>query len=55
MNFKKNNQDMIAQMVRDFAEKNIRPNVVEWDKNEHFPVDVMKQMGELGSIRYFYT
>ena len=54
MNFKKNeNQDMIAQMVRDFAEKNIRPNVVEWDKNEHFPVDVMKQMGELGLLGIF--
>ncbi len=54
MNFKRNeNQDMIAQMVRDFAEKNIRPNVVEWDKNEHFPVDVMKQMGELGLLGIF--
>ena len=54
MNFKKNeNQDMIAQMVRDFAEKNIRPNVFEWDKNEHFPVDVMKQMGELGLLGIF--
>tara|TARA_Y100000385_G_scaffold178048_1_gene184067 strand:- start:16 stop:1155 length:1140 start_codon:yes stop_codon:yes gene_type:complete len=54
MNFKRNeNQDMIAQMVRDFAEKNIRPNIVEWDKNEHFPVDVMKQMGELGLLGIF--
>ena len=32
MNFNKNeNQQMIAQMVRDFAEKNIRPNVEKWD------------------------
>jgi len=44
------NQEMIAQMVRDFAEKEIRPNLVEWDANEHFPVDTMKKMGELGLL-----
>ena len=42
------NQQMIAQMVRDFAEKEIRPNINQWDHEEHFPVDVMKKMGELG-------
>ncbi len=44
------NQQMIAQMVRDFAEKEIRPNRYQWDKDEHFPVDVMKKMGELGLL-----
>ena len=54
MNFNKNeNQQMIAQMVRDFAEKNIRPNVEKWDDEEHFPIDVMKQMGELGLLGVF--
>lgn len=37
-------------MVRDFAEKEIRPNMNEWDEKEHFPVDVMKKMGELGLL-----
>jgi alkylation response protein AidB-like acyl-CoA dehydrogenase len=51
MNFEYNeNQKMIAQMVRDFAEKEIRPNMNEWDEKEHFPVDVMKKMGELGLL-----
>lgn len=51
MNFEKNeNQEMIAQMVRDFAEKEIRPKRNEWDDKEHFPVDVMKKMGELGLL-----
>ena len=51
MNFEINeNQQMIAQMVRDFAEKEIRPNIYQWDKEEHFPVDVMKKMGELGLL-----
>ena len=54
MNFELNeNQKMIQQMVRDFAEKNIRPNLVKWDDEEHFPVDVMKQIGELGLLGIF--
>jgi alkylation response protein AidB-like acyl-CoA dehydrogenase len=44
------NEQMIAQMVRDFAEKEIRPNRYQWDKDEHFPIDVMKKMGELGLL-----
>ena len=51
MNFELNeNQAMIAQMVRDFAEKEIRPNMNQWDADEHFPIDVMKKMGELGLL-----
>ncbi len=47
------NQKMIAQMVKDFAEKEIRPYVMHWDENEIFPVDVMKKMGELGLLGIF--
>ena len=51
MNFDLNeNQKMIAQMVRDFAEKEIRPNMNQWDKDEYFPVETMKKMGELGLL-----
>jgi alkylation response protein AidB-like acyl-CoA dehydrogenase len=51
MNFELNeNQKMITQMVRDFAEKEIRPNMKKWDDEEIFPVDVMKKMGELGLL-----
>lgn len=42
------NQDMIAQMVRDFAEKEIRPNIMKWDESQEFPVPVFKKLGELG-------
>jgi len=35
-------------MVKDFAEKNIRPHVMEWDEAQHFPVDLFKEMGKLG-------
>ncbi|HKG05530.1 MAG TPA: acyl-CoA dehydrogenase family protein [Pedobacter sp.] len=42
------NQELIKKMVSDFAEKNIRPYVMEWDEVQHFPIDVFKQLGELG-------
>lgn len=54
MNFELNdNQLMIKQMVSDFAEKEILPNRNKWDEEEHFPVDVMKKMGELGLLGIF--
>lgn len=41
-------QQSVKAMVRDFAEKNIRPNIMEWDEAQHFPVNLFKQLGELG-------
>jgi alkylation response protein AidB-like acyl-CoA dehydrogenase len=41
-------QNSIAEMVRDFANKHIRPNIMEWDEAQKFPVDLFKKMGELG-------
>ena len=49
MNFEKSeNQLMIAQMVRNFAEKEIRPHVMNWDESQEFPREVFRKMGELG-------
>jgi len=42
------NVQMVAQMVKDFAEKNIRPHVMEWDEAQIFPIELFKQLGELG-------
>jgi short/branched chain acyl-CoA dehydrogenase len=36
------------RVVRDFAEKQIAPHAAQWDRDHHFPVDVVHQMGELG-------
>lgn len=44
------NQAMVAQMARDFAEKNIRPHVMEWDESQTFPVELFKQLGEQGMM-----
>ncbi|PTQ99382.1 alkylation response protein AidB-like acyl-CoA dehydrogenase [Mucilaginibacter yixingensis] len=42
------NQQMIAQMTRDFAERHIRPHVMEWDEAQVFPLELFKKLGELG-------
>ena len=39
---------MVRQTVRDFAEKNIRPYLMEWDEAQTFPVHIFKALGELG-------
>lgn len=44
------NESMIQQMVKDFAEKEIRPNIMKWDESQEFPVDVFKKAGELGLL-----
>ena len=41
-------QQSVKAMVRDFAEKNIRPHIMEWDEAQHFPVELFKQLGDLG-------
>lgn len=41
-------QQNVKTMVRDFAEKNIRPNIMEWDESQHFPIELFKQLGALG-------
>src|SRR5690554_3544988 len=41
-------QDAIIEAVRDFATSSLAPNAVEWDQTKHFPVDVLRQAGELG-------
>lgn len=49
MNFEyTENQKLIAQTVRDFAEKHIRPYVMEWDETQHFPIDTLRELGKLG-------
>ena len=40
-------------MVRDFALKEIRPNMKKWDDEEYFPVETMKKLGELGLLGIF--
>jgi alkylation response protein AidB-like acyl-CoA dehydrogenase len=41
---------MVAESARDFAEKYIRPHVMEWDEAQHFPVDLMRRAGAHGFL-----
>jgi len=36
------------KVVREFAEAEIAPHAAEWDRDHHFPVEVVRKMGALG-------
>jgi acyl-CoA dehydrogenase len=40
--------EMIRQSAKDFAENYIRPNLMDWDEKQIFPVDLFHKMGEYG-------
>ncbi|QCR23635.1 acyl-CoA dehydrogenase family protein [Pontibacter sp. SGAir0037] len=42
------NQRMISEMIRDFGSRHIKPYMRAWDESQEFPVNVFKQLGELG-------
>lgn len=49
MDFQKTEmQTQITEMIRDFANKHIRPEMMEWDESQTFPVEVFRKLGELG-------
>ena len=41
-------QQAIKQTVKEFAEKIIKPRVMEFDESQTFPFEIMEQLGELG-------
>lgn len=42
------NQKLIQDAVRDFADRHILPNRANWDESQHFPRELFGSMGELG-------
>jgi alkylation response protein AidB-like acyl-CoA dehydrogenase len=42
------NQLMIAEMVRNFGAREIKPYMMDWDEAQEFPVDLFHKMGGLG-------
>jgi alkylation response protein AidB-like acyl-CoA dehydrogenase len=40
----------IVQTLREFADAEIRPHVLEWDEAQQFPGDVFRKLGELGFL-----
>ena len=41
-------QEQFRKVVRDFAETAIAPHAEAWDRDHTFPVEVVREMGELG-------
>jgi alkylation response protein AidB-like acyl-CoA dehydrogenase len=41
-------QKMIASSIKDFAQQHIQPYVREWDEKQYFPVDLFRQIGDMG-------
>src|SRR5271157_238147 len=43
-------QIQLRKMVREFAESEIRPHVLEWDEEQIFPLEQIKKAGTLGFL-----
>ena len=41
-------QEGIRRTVREFAEREIRPHVMEWDEAQHFPREILPELASLG-------
>ncbi len=41
-------QEQLRKEIRDFAAREIAPNVMRWDEASEFPLDVVKKLGEMG-------
>jgi alkylation response protein AidB-like acyl-CoA dehydrogenase len=44
------NQVIVRDTLKDFAEKYIRPVIMKYDESQEFPMDIMKQLGEMGFL-----
>src|SRR5437867_10011321 len=40
----------ILNTVREFAQAEIRPHVLEWDEKQQFPSEVFRKLGDLGLL-----
>src|SRR5512134_1817035 len=41
-------QELLRRTVREFAEAEIAPHVMEWDRDQHFPIELVPALGRLG-------
>jgi alkylation response protein AidB-like acyl-CoA dehydrogenase len=48
-------QRILRQQVRNFAEKEIAPLAAEYDEKEQFPLDLVRKMGEMGLFGMFVS
>jgi alkylation response protein AidB-like acyl-CoA dehydrogenase len=51
LDFQLNDEQLqMRKSVREFAEREIRPHVMEWDEESRFPLETVKELGRLGLL-----
>ena len=51
MDFQLNDeQQQLRKSVREFAEREIAPHVLEWDEASRFPMETVKELGKMGLL-----
>jgi alkylation response protein AidB-like acyl-CoA dehydrogenase len=51
LDFQLNDEQLhLKKTVREFAAREIAPNVMQWDEGGEFPLEVVKQLGKLGMM-----
>ena len=51
MDFQLNEEQLhLKKSVREFAEREIKPNVMKWDEAGEFPLATIKELGKLGML-----
>ncbi len=43
-------QEQLRREIRDFAAREIAPNVMKWDEASEFPAEVVKKLGQMGLL-----
>jgi alkylation response protein AidB-like acyl-CoA dehydrogenase len=41
-------QEQLRKEIRDFAAREVAPNVMRWDEASEFPLEVVQKLGEMG-------
>jgi len=47
------NQRMIADMIRKYGAEKIKPVIRQYDESQEFPIEIMKELGQLGLLGIF--
>jgi len=45
--------EQVKQTAKDFAHQYIKPNLLQWDETQEFPLHVFREMGKLGMMGVF--
>ena len=49
MNFElSDDQQAFSETAKQFSDQELAPNAAQWDREHHFPIDVIRKAGELG-------